>query len=31
MSGMPRASVIINSYNYGQFLPAAIESALAQT
>lgn len=31
MSGMPRASVIINSYNYGRFLPAAIESALAQT
>ncbi|OYT68491.1 MAG: hypothetical protein CFK48_11415, partial [Armatimonadetes bacterium CP1_7O] len=27
----PFFSVIINNYNYGRFLPDAIESALAQT
>jgi len=29
--GEPRTSVIIPSYNYAEFLPAAIESVLAQT
>lgn len=31
MTGYCRASVIISSYNYAQYLPAAIESALGQT
>jgi glycosyltransferase involved in cell wall biosynthesis len=31
MSEMPRASIIINNFNYGRFLPEAIESALAQS
>jgi glycosyltransferase involved in cell wall biosynthesis len=31
MTDTPCASVIINNYNYGQFLADAIESALAQT
>jgi glycosyltransferase involved in cell wall biosynthesis len=29
--GSPGVSIVIASYNYGRFLPAAIESALAQT
>ena len=28
---LPLASVIVNNYNYGRFLPDAIDSALAQT
>jgi glycosyltransferase involved in cell wall biosynthesis len=31
MSGLPLASVVISSYNYGRFLPDAIDSALGQT
>ncbi|MCL1463490.1 glycosyltransferase family 2 protein [Argonema galeatum] len=31
MQEQPLVSIIINNYNYGQFLPAAIESALNQT
>lgn len=31
MKSPPLASIIINNYNYGRFLGAAIESALAQT
>lgn len=31
MTNPPRASVIINNYNYGRFLRQAIDSALAQT
>jgi glycosyltransferase involved in cell wall biosynthesis len=30
-AGAPPVSVVINNYNYGQFLPGAIESALGQT
>ncbi|MBY6004235.1 glycosyltransferase [Salipiger bermudensis] len=30
MSGIPEISVIINNYNYGQYLPDAINSALEQ-
>jgi glycosyltransferase involved in cell wall biosynthesis len=31
MTQTPRASIIINNYNYGRFLAEAIDSALAQT
>src|SRR6476619_6168561 len=31
MTQTPRASIIINNYNYDRFLAEAIESALAQT
>jgi glycosyltransferase involved in cell wall biosynthesis len=31
MSALPLASVVISSYNYGTFLPVAIDSALGQT
>lgn len=31
MEYQPLASIIINNYNYGRFLPAAIDSALNQT
>ncbi len=31
MNRLPLASVIINNYNYGRFLPDAIDSALTQT
>jgi glycosyltransferase involved in cell wall biosynthesis len=31
MNNPPLVSILINNYNYGQFLPAAIESALSQT
>jgi glycosyltransferase involved in cell wall biosynthesis len=31
MSELPLASIVISSYNYGRFLPDAIESALGQT
>src|SRR5215813_6324037 len=31
MSEHPLASIVISSYNYGHFLPHAIESALGQT
>jgi glycosyltransferase involved in cell wall biosynthesis len=31
MTQMARASIIINNFNYGRFLPEAIESALAQS
>lgn len=31
MSEAPRASIIINNYNYGRFVGEAIESALSQT
>ena len=31
MMGRPLVSVVIASYNYGRFLPAAVESALRQT
>jgi hypothetical protein len=31
MSELPLASIVISSYNYGRFLPHAIESALGQT
>ncbi|HMF18187.1 MAG TPA: glycosyltransferase [Gemmataceae bacterium] len=31
MSQFPLASIIINNYNYGRFLRAALDSALAQT
>jgi glycosyltransferase involved in cell wall biosynthesis len=31
MSENPKASIIINNYNYGRFLAEAIDSALAQT
>ena len=30
-SQSPLASIIVNNYNYGRFLPDAIESALAQS
>jgi glycosyltransferase involved in cell wall biosynthesis len=31
MSALPLASIVISSYNYGRFLPDAIDSALGQT
>ncbi|HKB41556.1 MAG TPA: glycosyltransferase family 2 protein, partial [Gemmataceae bacterium] len=31
MSKLPLASIVISSYNYGRFLPDAIDSALGQT
>ena len=31
MTREPFVSIVINNYNYGRFLAAAIESALAQT
>jgi glycosyltransferase involved in cell wall biosynthesis len=31
MSELPLASIVISSYNYGRFLPEAIDSALGQT
>jgi hypothetical protein len=31
MSKLPLASIVISSYNYGRFLPEAIDSALGQT
>jgi hypothetical protein len=31
MSELPLASIVISSYNYGRFLPHAIDSALSQT
>jgi hypothetical protein len=31
MSELPLASIVISSYNYGRFLPHAIDSALGQT
>src|SRR5436853_5073279 len=31
MANQPLASIVISSYNYGRYLPAAIDSALAQT
>lgn len=31
MTGQPLVSILINNYNYGRFLSAAIDSALAQT
>jgi glycosyltransferase involved in cell wall biosynthesis len=31
MSELPLASIVISSYNYGRFLPDAIDSALGQT
>ncbi|MGL5878790.1 MAG: glycosyltransferase family 2 protein, partial [Xenococcaceae cyanobacterium] len=31
MSERPLVSILINNYNYGKFLPEAIDSALAQT
>lgn len=31
MSQLPLASIVISSYNYGRFLPEAIDSALGQT
>lgn len=31
MSALPLASIVISSYNYGRFLPHAIDSALSQT
>src|SRR5258707_8837609 len=31
MNSMPLVSILINNFNYGRFLPEAIESALGQT